>query len=167
MSNMFFEYIYVSFKMVKTNMWAVTCDWLWVNWCHTCFLLINKSISHSETMMLWSDNITRASGEICLVNVRFAACPLSFDWKQKKNLLTFSATTNACLKKEEKKKKRVKMREAEYCQLCLASFSFFFWTVDNQISKNPAGDDPAELWLVPESVWLTIFHLSLCVFPHF
>lgn len=62
----------------------------------------------------------------------------------KKNLLTFSATTNACLKKEEKKKKRVKMREAEYCQLCLASF-FFFWTVDNQISKNPAGDDPAEL----------------------
>lgn len=96
-------------------------------------------------MMLWSDNITRASGEICLVNVRFAACPLSFDWKQKKNLLTFSATTNACLKKEEKKeKKRVKMREAEYCQLCLAS-SFFFWTVDNQISKNPAGDDPAEL----------------------
>lgn len=37
------------------------------------------------------------------------------------------------------------MREAEYCQLCLASSFFFFWTVDNQISKNPAGDDPAEL----------------------
>lgn len=167
MSNMFFEYIYVSFKMVKTNMWAVTCDWLWVNWCHTCFLLINKSISHSETMMLWSDNITRASGEICLVNVRFAACPLSFDWKQKKNLLTFSATTNACLKKEEKKKKKSENEGGWILSVVFSFFFFFFWTVDNQISKNPAGDDPAELWLVPESVWLTIFHLSLCVFPHF
>lgn len=124
MSNMFFEYIYVSFKMVKSNMWAVTCDWLWVNWCHTCFLLINKSISHSETMMLWSDNITRASGEICLVNVRFAACPLSFDWKQKKNLLTFSATTNACLKKEEKKKKK---SENEGGWILSVVFSFFFF----------------------------------------
>ena len=40
-----------------------------VIWCQACFLLINKSISQSETMMLWSDNITRASGEICLVEV--------------------------------------------------------------------------------------------------
>lgn len=38
-----------------------------VNWCQACFLLINKSISHTETMMLWSDNITSAPGEICLV----------------------------------------------------------------------------------------------------
>lgn len=59
-------------------------------------------------MMLWSDNITRAPGEICLVkcSVLSASNPLSFDWK--KNLLTFSATTNACLKKKKKKKRKKK-----------------------------------------------------------
>lgn len=53
-------------------------------------------------MMLWSDNITRAGGEICLEMFGIWQ-PTQFR-QEKKNLLTFSATANACLKQKLKRK---------------------------------------------------------------
>lgn len=44
-------------------------------------------------MMLWSDNITRAPGEICLV--KSAVLTTHSVSTGKKKFLTFSATTNA------------------------------------------------------------------------
>ena len=56
-------------------------------------------------MMLWSDNITRAQGEICLEMFGIWQ-PTQFRLEKKKNLLTFSATTNAGLTQKQKRKKK-------------------------------------------------------------
>ena len=65
-------------------------------------------------MMLWSDNNTQHTRGNLTWNAQYLATH-SVSAGKKKNLLTFSATTNACLKQKQKNKKG-ELRVDEYHQ---------------------------------------------------